>query len=92
MGNQNNKSYWKCANRLGLFFAVLFVICFLWYYLRTTEQGLHLQLFRLAFLGFEEMNVIGFILGIVQSYLWAYIVAAILRLFGCCWCRKEVGK
>ena len=71
--------YWRQANQLGLFFIALFVICFLWFYARSVEKELHVQLFRLAFLGFSGMNFLGFILGAIQSYVWGYIFVGIWR-------------
>jgi len=71
---ENNKNnYFQHSNHLGLFFIVLFVICFVWFYLMSTEKELHEQLFRLTFLGFSGMNFWGFILGAIQSYVWGYI-------------------
>ncbi|MDD5749338.1 MAG: hypothetical protein PHO91_00940 [Patescibacteria group bacterium] len=70
---ENKTNYLQQANRLGLFFVVLFILCFLWFYLRSTERELHEQLFRLTFLGFSGMNLGGFILGAIQSYVWGYI-------------------
>ena len=77
----NNKiNYLNFANRLGIFLVVLFVICFAWYYIRSVEQGLHLQLFRLFYFGFSEMNFSAFILGAIQTYLWAYILMGTWKL------------
>lgn len=90
MLNQNKCNYWKCANRIGLFLVVLFVICFIWYYVRSVEQDLHLRLLKLSFFGFSGMNITSFILGAVQSYIWGYIVVCVLRLVGCC--RRKDNK
>jgi hypothetical protein len=81
MDNQN-RAYLKIANRIGIFLVMLFVICFLWYYIRPVEQELHLKLFRLAYFGFEDMSLSGFILGAIQTYIWAYIAVAIYCLIG----------
>ena len=70
---ENKTNYLRQANRLGLFFIVLFIICFLWFYLRDTEKELHEQLFKLTFISFSGMNLGGFILGAIQSYIWGYI-------------------
>lgn len=77
-------NYLKSANRIGLLLAGLFVICFIWYYIRPVEQGLHLQLLRLSFFGFSGMNLVGFILGLVQSYIWGYIILGVWRLVKIC--------
>lgn len=92
-------SWWRFANGLGVFFVVLFVICFFWYYIRPVEQELHISLLRLAYFGFDGMNLSSFILGAVQSYIWAYIAVGIWYLVGCacktcsvCEVKKETGE
>lgn len=93
MQSQNNHyNYWKGANRLGLFLVILFIICFVWYYLRPVEQELHLKLLKMIYFGFSEMNLTSFILGLIQSYIWAYIIVGIWRLAGCCCCRAGDNK
>lgn len=77
-------SYWHCANRIGLFLAMLFVICFVWFYINPAETDLHLRNLRLAFIGFSGMNFSSFLLGLVQSYVWAYVGVGIWSLIGCC--------
>jgi len=74
---ENKTNYWQQANRLGLFFIMLFIVCFLWFYLRTAEKELHEQLFRLTFLGFSGMNLWGVILGAIQSYVWGYLFVGV---------------
>ena len=74
---ENKTNYIQQANRLGLFFITLFIVCFLWFYFRTAEKELHEQLIRLTFLGFSGMNLWGFILGVIQSYFWGYIFVGI---------------
>lgn len=73
METSKNTSFIQLAHHIGIFFVLLFTICVIWYYLRPVEQDLHLNLFKLAFFGFEEMNITGMILGAVQAYLWAYV-------------------
>ena len=51
----------KCGHNVGLFLVVLFVLCFIGYYLRPMQE-LHLQLLQLMFFGFSGMNVMSFIL------------------------------
>lgn len=70
----------RLANRLGIFLALLFTICFAWFYINPIEQDLHLQLFRMAYFGFEEMNLVAFLAGAVQSYLWAYVGVGLWQL------------
>ncbi|NQT50322.1 hypothetical protein HQ571_06540 [Candidatus Kuenenbacteria bacterium] len=76
---KNKSKYWQQANQLGLFFIALFIVCFLWFYLRSVEKELHEQLFRLTFLGFSGMNLFGFISGAIQSYVWGYIFVGIWK-------------
>lgn len=76
-------SYWKCANRVGLFLSLLFIICFFW--VRPTDlKDLHQDLLRMAFLGFDGLNAKSFVLGLLQSYLWAFVGVGLWRLVGCC--------
>lgn len=83
MGN-GKCSYLKCANRIGLFLAILFALCFVWYFIRPVGQEIHLAMFRMSYFGFSGMNLTSFIFGAVQTYIWAYIILGIWRLVGCC--------
>jgi hypothetical protein len=91
MFKKDDCNYWQCANQFGLFLVILFVICFFWFYIRPVEQDLHLRLLRLSFFGFNDMGVLSFILGAIQSYIWGYIGVGIWCLAGCgkgiCWKR-----
>lgn len=84
MSSKIGCGYLKCANRIGLFLAILFVICFVWYYIGPAEQGLHLQLLHLTYFWFSGMNVVSFIAGLIQTYIWGYIVVGAWWLVGCC--------
>lgn len=75
-----NAFHIRFANRLGIFLALLFAVCFAWFAIRPVAQDLHLQLFRMAYLGFEEMNLTAFIWGAAQSYLWAYVGVALWQV------------
>lgn len=76
-------SFWKCANRVGLFLGLLFIICFFWP--RPEDlKNFHLSGLRMAFFGFDGLNAKSFVLGIAQSYLWAYVGVALWSLAGCC--------
>ncbi|MBI2484141.1 hypothetical protein HYV71_03075 [Candidatus Uhrbacteria bacterium] len=76
--------FWHSANRIGLLFVALFAICFAWYFINPSQQALHAQLFQLSYFGYGEMNIKSFILGAVQSYLWAYIAVGLWHLLGYC--------
>ena len=82
--NNQNCTYMRCANSIGLFLAVLFIICFAWFYIRPMEQGLHLSLLSMSYFGFNGMNFASFISGLIQTYIWGYIIVGIWRLVGCC--------
>lgn len=77
-------NYWKCSNAVGLFLVALFTICFAWYFINPAEQELHMAMFRMSYLGFEEMNLLGFVLGAIQTYIWGYLAVALWELVGCC--------
>lgn len=76
--------FWRCSHHLGLFLVVLFVLCFAWFYINPVETDLHLRNLRLAFIGFSGMNFSSFLLGLLQSYVWAYVGVGIWSLVGCC--------
>ncbi|MBI5023021.1 MAG: hypothetical protein HZC05_02550 [Candidatus Magasanikbacteria bacterium] len=77
-------NYWRCANRIGLFLAILFVFCFVFHYFRPVDAELRVKLFQMAFLGFSGMNFASFVLGLIQSYIYAYIGFGLWFLVGCC--------
>lgn len=77
-------NYWRCANRIGLFLAVLFVVCFVLHYFYPVDVELRVKLFQMAFLGFSGMNFSSFVLGLAQSYLWGYLGLGLWFLVGCC--------
>ena len=84
------KCWLKLGNRVGIFLGLLFIVCFAWYWLRPVNQELHMDLFELLFYGFSGMNFPGFILGIIQSYVWGYIGAALWCISSCCGkCKTE---
>ena len=79
----NTNSFWQQGTRMGIFFAILFVACFVWFYLRGGDadmKQLHDNLFALAFFGWSGMNIISFILGAIQSFIWGYLALIIWRL------------
>lgn len=77
-------NYWRCANRIGLFLALLFIVCFVWHSFYPVDAELRVKLFQMAFLGFNGMNFSSFILGLIQSYIWGYIGLGLWFLVGCC--------
>lgn len=77
-------NFWKCSNAIGLFLVALFAVCFAWYFIHPVEQEMHLAMFRMFYLGFEEMNFAGFVLGTIQTYFWGYLGVALWTLVGCC--------
>ncbi len=85
------KDWGKRGNRVGIFLALLFIVCFVWFWIRPVHQGLHLQMLQLWFFGYDGMNVFSFVLGLVQSYLWGYIGVGLwcLASLGCTSCCKK---
>jgi len=75
--------WWKCGHSLGLFLVLAFVLCFLWYFVNPVGQELHMELFKLSFLGFTGMNVVSFLLGAIQVYIWGYVYAGLWALASC---------
>ena len=77
-----DKNQWKLAHRIGIFFVLAFVPCFLWVFVRGVEAELHMSLFKLSFVGFSGMNIGSFIAGAVQVYIWAYVYIVLWGLAG----------
>ncbi len=77
----------RTGNKVGIFLALLFIVCFIWYWVNPVHQELHMQLLELSFFGYEGMTIGSFILGLVQSYIWGYIGVALWCLSSyCCRC------
>ncbi len=70
----------KIGHQVGTFLAILFLLCFVWFWIRPVHQELHLELLELSFFGFQGMNTTSFIVGLVQSYIWGYVGVYIWRL------------
>jgi len=79
--------WFKAGNKVGVFLALLFILCFIWYWVHPVQQELHMQLLEMSFYGYDGMNVKSFILGLIQSYIWGYIGVALWYVSGaCCSC------
>jgi len=39
-----------------------------------------MALFRMSYIGFQDMNFLGFILGLIQSYIWGYVAIGAWQL------------
>lgn len=74
----------KHGNRLGIFLMLLFILCFIWYWIHPVQQQLHMQILELLFFWYKGMNVGSFISGLVQSYIWGYIFVVLWCLSSCC--------
>jgi len=86
--------FFRCSNSVGLFLASLFVVCFAWYFVHPVEQTMHVQMFRLSYIGFSGMNALSFVLGLIQTFIWGYVGVGLWMLVGCCLkkgtdCHKE---
>ena len=75
---------WKFANHVGLFFVVLFVVCFAWSFINPAQHELHVQLFEVSYLWFDGMNLASFVSGAIQTYIWGYVVVGAWLLSGGC--------
>lgn len=81
----NNKNSWKTGIRIGVFFSILFVICFAWFYIRggsAEVKQLHDNLFALSFFGWSGMNAVSFILGLIQTFVWGFGSVILWNLSG----------
>lgn len=79
----------------GVLFAILFVLCFLWYFAIKAPvlQELYLNLHRMSFLWFSGMNFASFVSGLVQSFIFGWIVAAAITCsYYICGCDKGEEK
>jgi len=70
---KHNNGYVKMSHHVGIFIVMLWVLCFLWYYVQPAERAFHMQFFRVSFYGFTGMNPMSFISAAVQSYVWGYV-------------------
>ncbi len=81
------KNCGKHGNHLGIFLGLVFILCFLWYWIHPVQQQFHLQFLESAFFGFNGMNMRSFVLGLIQSYVYGYIFHGVwcisCRLSGC---------
>lgn len=76
------KNFWRYANRLGLFFIILYLICFVWHFFFPVDLELRIKLFQMGIIGFSGFNLFSLISGAVQVYFWAYIGLGLWRLVG----------
>lgn len=84
--------YLKKGNRLGLFLAILFVLCFAWNWINPVEQELHTSFLRLVFFGYDGANLGSFVFGLIQSYVWGYVFVGLWHLVGTCCCTSCCKK
>jgi len=70
---------------LSVFGMLAFVVCFVWgSVIPEAVRPLHLQLLQMSYVGFSGMNLASFASGLVQTFVWGWIVAAV---FGWLWNR-----
>lgn len=77
------KGCYKHGNHIGVFLALIFILCFVKYWIHPVQQEFHLQSLESAFFGFTGMNTSSFFLGLIQSYVYGYIFAGLWCLAGC---------
>ena len=73
------KNFFSIANRIGFFLVFLFIIWFFWFLIRPMHQDFQLKYLEISFFGFDGMNFKSFILGIIQSYIWGYILVILWK-------------
>ncbi len=79
----NNINIKKFGLTLSTFFAIGYVLDFAWHFLLSdASRDLYLQLLQIMYIGFTGFNVASFILGLVQIYIWGWVIAGI---FGWLW-------
>lgn len=87
-----HNDYWYHANKIGLLFILLFAVCFFWPYFHAREFDLHSQLMQLSFFGYTGLNWSSFLVGVIQTYLWGYIVVIMWKIVSLgseCNCNNE---
>ncbi|MBS0621505.1 MAG: hypothetical protein JSR80_00900 [Verrucomicrobia bacterium] len=87
------KGYLRHANHLGIFLAILFILCFAWQWIHPASSQAGLHLFESFFFGYTGKNILSFILGLIESYIWGYIFFGLYCLSCrcaacCCHCKK----
>jgi len=91
-------SFAKQGHKIGLFFVLWTIICFVWFYIQPAERMLHMELLRLSFFYFSGMNWHSMLSALVQAYLWGYIavatwvVATKISCLGVCSCKGKKCK
>lgn len=85
------KSFAKKGMFFGVIFALLYVLCFFWYYAVGADyQKLYIDMHKMSFMWFSGMNFASFVSGLVQAYIFGWIVALAIKIAGlCCGCCKE---
>lgn len=74
------KSFLKHGNHIGIFLALIYIIAFAWYWVHPVQQQLNMQSFELSFFGFTGINGASFFKGLIQTYIWGYILVALWNL------------
>jgi len=71
---------WALAS--GLFHGLFFIVCYLWQYVLTDAalKALHMDLLRMTFPGFTEMNIVGLAIMTVESVVFGFIVGWIFAV------------
>ena len=72
----------KCSHRIGMFLVMLFILCFTWSSYYTASMELQLQLYQILYFKFTGLNLMSFVSGLVQSYIWGYVFPFVWFLSG----------
>lgn len=72
----------QVALSLATLFAIGFVVCYLWVYTSNAPDliKMHIDWFRIAFLGFSGMGFVSFLSGLIQSFIWGILVGGVFVL------------
>lgn len=69
----NKTNVQTTGHQVGIFLVLAYIVCLVWYAIHPGMKELHLDSFKLMFLGFTGMNMLSIFLGAVQTYLWGHI-------------------
>ena len=84
------KSHWPMI--IGVLGAIAFVVEYLWQFILVSDelQAFHLLLLQTYVIGFTGMNVVSFILGLVQWFIWGAVIGSLVMwISGMCKCQKS---
>jgi len=73
---------------LSLAISLFYIVDFIWgFTLPVDVQTKYMELLSIAYIGFTGFDVLSFILGLIQVFIWGWVIAGI---FGGIW--NKLGK